>query len=462
MGSSLESRFEKYSGVMVDALGHADRVTPAQWYLRGLMLPGGRKSVEPMAARVYPQDVRAAHQSMHHLVSTSDWSDEVILAAVAEQVVPVLTQEGTEPCYWIVDDMGFPKKGRHSVGVARQYCGQLGKQENCRVAVSLSLATALASLPLSYRLYLPAEWTDGPERCAQAGVPASVGFTTKTQIAMKQIQAAVTAGVPQGPILGDPAYGDDSGFRDALTALGLVYAVGIKPLTAVWWGEHQPVPSPAPKPGRSRVRVQRDATHRPISVRDLAELLPKRAFRTVSWRQGTAGTLSGRFARLRVTAAHDNRIRDPEWLVIEWPPGESEPTHYWLSTLSDDIAFAALVDTIKARWWIERDYLELKQELGLGHYEGRNWRGFHHHASLCIAAYGFLTLDRPRSSKKTVLDSKRLPYPKASARVGLGPMQRHMPWSIATTRFRLARVIVRAQSRCPCCGKPAKRRNMQI
>ncbi|AGG88283.1 IS701 family transposase [Rhodanobacter denitrificans] len=402
MGIGLEGRFERYGEAMVIAMGHADRVAPTRWYLQGLMLPGGRKSVEPMAARVRPQDVRATHQSMHHLVSTSAWNDDALLAAVAEQVLPVLTHGGTTPCFWIIDDTGFPKKGRHSVGVARQYCGQTGKTDNCRVAVSLSLATDSNSLPLAYQLYLPAEWTDDPQRCAAVGVPASVGFLTKNQIAVAQIRAAVAAGVPRGVVLGDAAYGDDSTLRDALSTQDLIYALGVRPLTAVWWGKHQPAtpPPPATGGGRPRVRVCRDAAHRPISVRALAQALPARAYRTITWRQGSAEPLSGRFARVRVVAAHDDRDRAPEWLVIEWPGGDAEPLRYWLSTLPKATTFKALVGTIKGRWRIERDYLELKQELGLGHYEGRNWRGFHHHASLCIAAYGFLTLERLRGSKK--------------------------------------------------------------
>jgi SRSO17 transposase len=401
MGTSLEARFARYGETIVAALGHADRAAPARWYLQGLMLPGGRKSVEPMAARVRPQDVRAAHQSMHHLVSTSDWSDEALLATVAEQVLPALTCGGAEPCFWIIDDTGFPKKGTHSVGVARQYCGQTGKTDNCRVAVSLSLATDSNSLPLAWRLYLPAEWADDPKRCAAVGVPASVDFLTKNQIAAAQIRAAVAAQVPRGVVLGDAAYGDDCALRDELSEQGLTYALGIRPLTSVWWGTHQPAPPPRPATrGRPRVRVVRDAAHAPISVRALAQALPARAYRTIAWRQGAAETLSGRFARVRVVAAHNDRARPAEWLVIEWPRGDAEPLRYWLSTLPETTTFKELVGAIKGRWRIERDYLELKQELGLGHYEGRNWRGFHHHASLCIAAYGFLTLERLRDSKK--------------------------------------------------------------
>ena len=186
MGNSVESRFERYADVMVEALGHADRAAPARWYLRGLMLPGQRKSVEPMAARVHPQDVRSAHQSMHHLVAHSEWSDAALLAQVAREVVPVLSEAEQVPCFWIIDDTGFRKYGQHSVGVARQYCGQLGKTDNCQVAVSLSLATVEGSVPLDYRLYLPREWAEDKPRRKLAGVPKEIAFATKGELAWTQ------------------------------------------------------------------------------------------------------------------------------------------------------------------------------------------------------------------------------------------------------------------------------------
>jgi SRSO17 transposase len=235
---------------MVATLMHADRAQPARWYLKGLLLPGERKSVEPMAARVQPQNVRQAHQSMHHLVADAPWSDETMLSAVTDTVLPALVRD-EEPVHWIVDDTGFPKKGKHSVGVARQYCGQTGKQDNCRVAVSLSMATARGSVPVGFRLYLPREWTDDVARCRKAG--------------------------------------------------------GNLPANTPW----QP-----------------------------------------------------------------------------------------------------MIDTVMGRWRIERDYEELKQELGLGHFEGRNWRGFHHHASLCIAAYGFLMLERLSGSKKNAARFKTPSLPE--------------------------------------------------
>jgi SRSO17 transposase len=394
---------------MVEALGHADRATPARWYLRGLMLPGKRKSVEPMAARVHPQNVRSAHQSMHHLVAGSEWSDTALLAAVAREVVPVLSESGQAPCFWIIDDTGFRKYGKHSVGVARQYCGQLGKTENCQVAVSLSLATAEGSVPLDYRLYLPAEWTEDKGRCKRAGVPKEITFASKGEIAWAQIEAALASGFPRGPVLIDAGYGDEAALRDRLSAHGLPYAVGIKPATAVWWDEYQPAQAPVQQArGRRRTRVLRDETHRPIGVRELAKALPAASYRTLTWREGTNAALRSRFARVRVRAAHADRPREEEWLLIEWPKGEAEPTRYFLSTVSASISFEELVATVKMRWRIERDYLELKQEVGLGHYEGRNWRGFHHHASLCIAAYGFLMLERLSGGKK---NSARLKAP---------------------------------------------------
>jgi SRSO17 transposase len=422
MGSSVESRFERYADVMVEALGHADRATPARWYLRGLMLVGQRKSVEPMAARVHPQDVPSAHQSMHHLVADSEWSDTALLAAVARQVVPVLSEAGQAPCFWIIDDTGFRKYGKHSVGVARQYCGQLGKTENCQVAVSLSLATAAGSLPLSYRLYLPREWAEDRKRCATAGVPKKMAFATKGEIAWAQIEAALAAGIPRGTVLMDAGYGDEAALRDRLSAHGLPYAVGIRPATAVWWNEHQPAPAPV-KQGRdrSRTRVLRDETHQPIGVRELAQALPPASYRTMTWRQGTNAPLRSRFARVRVRTAQADRPRQEEWLLIEWPKGEAEPTRYFLSTLPPDISFKALVATVKMRWRIERDYRELKQEVGLGHYEGRNWRGFHHHASLCIAAYGFLMLERLCGIKKNSARLKAPPLPEGFRPRGARP-----------------------------------------
>lgn len=401
MAQGLEARFEKYCDTLVETLMHADREQPARWYMKGLMLPGKRKSVEPMAARVQPDNVRSAHQSMHHLVAEATWSDEAMLSSVAHKVLPKLVRDAA-PVSWIIDDTGLPKKGKHSVGVAHQYCGQTGKKDNCRVAVSLSIATAEGSIPVGFRLYLPSEWTDDAERCEKVGVPEDIEFATKPALALQQIEAALEAGYPRGTVLADAAYGDETGWREALATHGLAYAVGVRPGTTVWWGGHQPLPELKARSGagRPRHRLQRDADHQPISVGELARELPARSWRKVTWRQGVAEPLSSRFARVRVRAAHRDQPRDEEWLIIEWPDDADEPAHYWFSNLSGNMGWQDMINTVMGRWRIERDYEELKQELGLGHFEGRNWRGFHHHASLCIAAYGFLMLERLSSNKK--------------------------------------------------------------
>ena len=393
-----ESRFAAYVETLASALGHADRVAPLKAYCTGLLLPGERKSVEPMAARVEPGRVQAAHQSLHHFVAKADWSDDAVLSLVRAQVLPALEGQGQIRA-WIVDDTGFPKKGKHSVGVARQYCGQLGKQDNCQVAVSLSVATGQASLPVAYQLYLPESWANDPDRRAKAGVPEDVIFRTKPEIALAQIRAALEAGVSRSVVLADAGYGNDTAFRTGLTAMGLTYVVGVQSSIRLWSPGTQPLP-PKPSSGRGRPPslVRRQPGHAPVSAKELAQALPEDAWRRITWREGAKAPLASRFAAVRVRPAHRDywrtAPRDEEWFLIEWPQGEVEPTKYWLSTLPEDIELADLVDQAKLRWRIERDYQELKQEIGLGHYEGRGWRGFHHHATLAIAAYGFLVSER--------------------------------------------------------------------
>jgi SRSO17 transposase len=387
-----------YLDHLTQAAGHADRVVPMQSYTKGLLLPIERKSVEPMAARLAPGNVRQMHQSLHHLVAEAAWSDVALLGEVRRQVLPAMTRQHSLAA-WIVDDTGFPKKGTHSVGVTRQYCGQLGKQENCRIAVSVSVATEQASLPVAYRLYLPEIWAQDPARRTKTGVPEEVRFQTKPEIALEQIRWLVEEDVPRAPVLADAAYGNDTGFREGLEGLGLSYAVGIQSSTSVWPPGVAPLPPRVRSTtGRPPKRLRRDERHQPLSVKELALCLSPSDLRRVRWREGTRGTMHSRFAALRVRAAHrdDQRSqrRPEQWLLIEWPKTEKEPTKYWLSNLPASISLRKLVATAKLRWRIERDYEELKQELGLGHFEGRNWRGFHHHATLCIAAYGFLVVER--------------------------------------------------------------------
>jgi SRSO17 transposase len=393
-----ESRFAAYVEGLVSVIGHADRAGPLRDYCVGLMLPCERKSVEPMAAMTAPARTAAQHQSLLHFVGEGRWSDERVLAKVRELVLPEMLQHGPIEA-WIIDDTAFPKQGRHSVGVARQYCGQLGKQDNCQVAVSLSLANSHASLPVAYRLYLPQEWAGDRDRLRKAGVPGNIGFRTKHEIALEQLRWACATGLPRGVVLMDAAYGNNSDLRADITALRLAYVVGILSNTTVWAPGTGPLPAKKwSGRGRPPKRLRRDAEHWPVSVKDLARGLSKRAWRTIEWREGSAERLSSRFARVRVRVARRDEkrteSRPEEWLLIEWPKGEKEPTKYWLSTLPKDITFPRLVDLAKLRWRIERDYQDLKQEVGLGHFEGRGWRGFHHHATLCIAAYGFLISER--------------------------------------------------------------------
>ncbi len=389
-----ETRFARYVAGLTSVIGHADRATPLRDYCMGLLMPCERKSVEPLAAITAPERTAAQHQSLLHFVGQAPWSDAAVLSKVREMVLPEIERHGAIEA-WIIDDTGFPKKGRHSVGVARQYCGQLGKQDNCQAAVSLSIANRHASLPVSYRLYLPEAWATDAARRRQAGIPAEIGFQTKPEIALEQIGAALKAGIARGVVLLDAGYGNHTHLRQAISALKLTYVAGILSSTSVWAPGTEPLAAKRwSGRGRPPTRPRRDAKHKPLSVKELALGLPRRAWRTIGWREGTAERLSSRFARVRVRAAHRGQLHTEEWLLIEWPRGTEEPTKYWLSTLPQDITFERLVDLAKLRWRIERDYQELKQELGLGHYEGRGWRGFHHHATLCIAAYGFLISER--------------------------------------------------------------------
>lgn len=398
-----QKRFAAYLEGLAQAAGHADRIDPLKSYCKGLLLPGDRKSVEPIAARLAPENVSRMHQSLHHLVADAPWSDEDLLAEVRRAVLPDLQKYGSVVA-WIVDDTGLPKKGKHSVGVAHQYCGQLGKQANCQVAVSLSVATWNASLPIAYRLYLPQqEWAQDPKGRKKAGVPEDIQFQTKPQIALDQIRQAVESDVARGAVLADAAYGNDSKFRAGVTELNLLYVVGVQSSMTVWEPGAQPLPAkPWTGQGRPPKLLRRDSQRQPVSVKQLATGLPTSAWKNVTWRQGTERNLRSRFAAVRIRPAHrDYWKAEPypeEWLLIEWPKEEAEPTKYWISTLPEKTKLKALVKMAKHRWIIERDYEELKQELGLGHYEGRGWRGFHHHATLCIAAYGFLVAERNRFS----------------------------------------------------------------
>jgi SRSO17 transposase len=392
-----ETRFRAYVDALSSVIGHADRKRPLEDYCVGLMGPSERKSVEPIAAVTAPGRTAAQHQSLLHFVGESNWSDEKVLAKVREMVLPAIERQGAIEA-WIIDDTGFPKKGMHSVGVASQYCGQLGREGNCQVAVSLSVANHHASLPVAYRLYLPREWTKDRNRCRKAAVPATVHFMTKQQIALMHIKAALAAGIPRGVVLIDADYGRDGTLRQELRSLELTYVAAIQSSPLVWR------PGGGPKTDR-KLPITRGEDPDLMSIKELALSLGESACKTIRWREGSADWLESRFARVRVRLARESE----QWLLIEWPRDEKAPTKYWLSNLPEDIPFNKLVDIGKLRWRIERDYQELKQEVGLRHYEGRGWRGFHHHATLCIAAYGFLI-----SERETIPPSAPRPAPPFS------------------------------------------------
>ena len=420
-------RFARYVEGMTSVIGHADRKGPLKDYCTGLLASEGRKSVEPMAAVTTPGRLSAQHQKLLHFIANAPWSDEQMLAKVCEMVLPAI--ERHEPIKaWIIDDTSFPKQGTHSVGVHHQYCGQLGKQANCQVAVTLSIANHHASLPIAYRLYLPQAWAQDAARRKKAHVPKEMKFKTKPQIALEQIREACAAGVPRGAVLMDASYGANSALRAGVSALGLSYVAAIVATVKV------------------REVSDRDEPEPRLGVKDLALSLPQHAWRTITWREGSNKRLRSRFARVRVHTSPIRRAaeRPEETLLIEWPEGEAEPTKYWLSTLDNKTSFRDLVDFAKMRWRIERDYQDLKQEIGLGHYEGRGWLGFHHHGTLCIAAYGFLVSERetiPPSGPGSSARFKKLALPA-------GYRPRGAPAPTATSRPQLDRDRPSQIARC--------------
>lgn len=311
--------FAAYVGELASVIGHVGRVAPLHDYCAGLLASEGRRSVEPMAALTAPAEVSVQHQRLLHFVGEADWSDARVLMKVRQLVVPVI-EDGEPIKAWIIDDTSYPKQGNHSVGVHHQYCGQLGKQANCQAAVTLSIANHHASLPIAHQLYLPKAWATDAARRRKAHVPKTVRFMTKPQIALMQITAALKAGVAPGVVLMDASYGTNAGLRFGIAVLGLTYAGAIVPTVKVC-----AVAEPQER----------------VSVKTLALRLPKHAWRTITWREGSAEKLTSRFARVRVRTAPSKGARElgaagrpEETLLIEWPPGEAAPTKYWLSNLS--------------------------------------------------------------------------------------------------------------------------------
>lgn len=382
MNAAAERRLDSYFERIGDVLGEESRRGSFALYAMGLLGEGERKSVEPIAARACPDPKRvdAMHQRLLHFAVDSKWSDREVRRVAAQYALEAIT--GREPVeVWIVDDTGFLKQGKHSVGVQRQYTGSAGKVTNCQVGVSLSVATRTEHLPLDFELYLPEGWAHDEARRREARIPADVGFKTKPQLALQMIDRAVEDGVPPGLVLGDAGYGSSSQFRAHLRSLGLHYAVAVDPQTSVRLLDEKGHP-------RGNVR----------SVADLALRLDARGeFRRCTWRQGTQEDLSARFALRRVLAAGvPQREQEPLWLLIEWRDGESEPANHFLVSLPGPKTKKQLIGLVMQRWRTERVYEDLKGELGLDHYEGRRFPGWHHHVSVALCCYAFIVAERAR------------------------------------------------------------------
>jgi SRSO17 transposase len=386
---------DRLAAFVADVCGGFDRRSQranGELYVRGLIEQGARKSLQPTLFRLGESGAR--YESMQQFVADSPWRAEELLQRIAERVAPRLGVMA-----WVVDDTGFPKDGRCSPGVKRQYSGTLGKIGNCQIGVSLHAVGEHGTLPVGWSLYLPEEWCNDSERRRAAKIPAGVRFQTKADLAASLIAEAADWEIPRGPVLADSAYGDDGDFRAGLDDERLAYVVSVSPRTTVYETDTEfAVPAPAAG-GRGRPRSVTRADRAPTSVGALAATLPSGAWQTLVFGESPAGhSREGRFACLRIFATGEirrlRRAPHSEWLVIEWPLEAPEPTDYWLSNLPAGTTLAELVRLARLRWTIELDYRQLKGELGLDHYEGRSWAGWHHHCALVTCAHAFLTEER--------------------------------------------------------------------
>ena len=401
---AADGRLRKFLATLTPLLGRAERQVHAGAYVRGLLLDGERKSISPLVDRLPGADVQALRQ----FVNQSPWAWAPLQAALTHTMLDRLLPEAV----LILDETSFPKKGAHSVGVARQYCGALGKTANCQVAVSVHFGTETTSLPLTWRLYLPQEWIDDPVRRAQARVPEAVTYATKNALALEALDAVLAWGVGHRVVLADAGYGTSHDFRAALAARGLPYCVQTAPSVKGW--VTAPPAAPASR-GRGRPAKRPPATQLPPShsLDQLAAALPARAWRTITWRHGTKGSMRSRFARTVFWPAHGVSRRGPlptaaVELLIEWPTDTEAPTTYWFADLrGEHLGLRRFVRLAKGRWRIEQDYRELKDELGLDHFEGRSWPGWHHHVTLASMAYAFLVLEGLRRKKRRASPSRR-------------------------------------------------------
>jgi SRSO17 transposase len=390
-------RLEQFLQDLLEPVGRSERRRWGAVYIRGLLLNGERKSIEPLAARLREGNVQALQQ----FVGQSPWD----WMPVWERLARRMTAELEPDPVWVIDDTGFPKQGKHSVGVERQYSGTLGKVGNCQVAVSLHHVGEQGNTVLGWRLYLPESWAKDQKRRHEAGIPDAVVFKTKWQLSLDIIDHVRAWGSPNRIVVADGGYGDTTEFRDELEARQLPYVVGVSPMTGVWTKPPQAKIPPYQGRGGPATRY-RYGNQRPISARDAA--FQAKGWKTIRWRQGTKGWLESRFVTLRVQPSHGFVHGQPPhkevWLLIEWPESEKEPAKYFLGDLPASYKLRRLVRLAKCRWKVEQDYQQLKQELGLDHYEGRSWTGWHHHTTLVMLAHAFLTLEMLRSKKNFWVD----------------------------------------------------------
>jgi SRSO17 transposase len=390
----LHREFRAYVAYLTDGIGRPERRQAMGDYIHGLLLDGERKSLVPMANRMAKDesDREGLRQRLQRCVKSS-WEDEELYRRIGTK----LDRELPDCEAFVVDDTGFAKKGHLSVGVARQYSGTLGRTDNCQVGVSVHLAGERGSGCIGFRLFLPQSWAEDRERCQAAGVPEEIVHEPKWKIALGLIKQALDWGVRRHVVLGDAGYGDATEFREGVVDLGLHYAVGVSGVPTIW----RPGVTPAipDSCGVGRPPTRPTAEQKPVSLSDFAREVGPKAFRTVSWREGSKGRMRGRFAAFRVYSAErrtktPRRALTPMWLVIEETGEEKRPFKFYFANLAESTSLRQLVRVIKLRWRVERDYQDMKQEVGLSSYEGRGWRGFHHHAALCAAAHAFLALQR--------------------------------------------------------------------
>ena len=390
----VRGRLVEFASGMFESMVRSEQRRWGEVYVRGLMLDGKRKSIEPLAARLEDGD----EQCLQQFVNQSPWRWEPVRERLAVRMSAEI-----EPAAWVVDDTGFPKFGEASVGVARQYSGALGKVGNCQIGVSISAVTPQASCPIDWRLFMPKEWDEDPRRAA-CRVPDEVCHKPKWQLALDMVDELIEWGITPPPVLGDGAYGDVTGLRSGLEQRGLEYVLDVKGATSAL--AESAVPERLAWSGRGRPPAGR--YRRPFeNLSQLAAAAGHEACVEVCWREGTRGPMSSRFVALRVRPANVKlRQADPNaelpvrWLVAEWPEGKDAPTDFWLSNLPADTPIEKLVCLAKLRWRVEQDYRELKDALGLDHFEGRSWNGWHHHVTLVSVAHGFLTTERLRRPQR--------------------------------------------------------------